>query len=400
MLGFFNSPSTAGLEPSGVRKRAGGTFSPRGGTIEGTEYDAVTEEEARKLLGDSEMELLGVLTGVVNVTLIKSKADKNGRYRGAQGIFYKDGRVYLDVNAGLASENDTIGQRTIVLTAAHELTHFIRAYNEAGYNALREFITDELGRKGVSLESLVQRKMDRSSDNLDYDAAMEEVIADACENMLTNVDQMKRFAEENEQAAKSMWKWLDRFLKKIEKAFNVKGPHTESYAMRDKVEDLRKMWFEALAQAHENAEAGVKARVTEQKEKLSPREKEIVTEAVDKAIANKGNLGTKGNRIPILEATQNLVDYVLAASDGEIDITGKTIALHGSEIWHEYKRHSLLNQKKKNQEIRFLLQKGAMLMLLMRFCHQTMLSAFHLLRRIDHNVGLSYMQNGQTSVAM
>ena len=227
----------------------------KGGKLEGVEYDAVTEEEARQLLGDGEMSLLAeALTKVVNVTLVKSREGEGGKYTGAQGIFYRNGHIFLDVNAGMIDAQT--GQRTVVLTAAHELTHFIRAYNKEGYKALRSFITSELVNKGLSLERLVSQKQARSSTKMSYDEAMEEVIADACETMLTDASQLKAFAEAHPSEARTIREWLGNFLDKISSAFTgLKTAHTEAEAMQDRIEELRKMWFEALAQANKNATA-------------------------------------------------------------------------------------------------------------------------------------------------
>ena len=130
----------------------------QGGALEGTEYDSTSVEEAMRLLGETEMEFVNkVLSKVANVTLIKSQL-VDGKYVGANGIFYRDGRIYLDVNAGLSAEN--VGQRSVVLAAAHELTHYIREFNEDAYDKLRGFIENELKRQGVDFEALIKREQD------------------------------------------------------------------------------------------------------------------------------------------------------------------------------------------------------------------------------------------------
>lgn len=228
-----------------------------GGKLDGVDYDGVTEAEAREKLGDEELALLqNGLSKVVNITLVKSRTDSKGHFVGAQGIFYKNGHVYLDINAGMIDAKT--GQRTVVLTAAHELTHFIRAYNEEGYKALRSFVTEELMKQGLSLERLVAQKRARSPVALSYDEAMEEVIADSCETMLTDTSKLKQFASQHPAEARTIADWLNKFLDKISSAFKgLKAAHTEAEAMQERIEDLRKLWFEALAQANQNADATI-----------------------------------------------------------------------------------------------------------------------------------------------
>lgn len=226
-----------------------------GGEIEGTEYDATSAEEAKKLLGDAEYSFLtDVMSKVVNVTLVKSK-EVNGSFTGAQGIFFRDGRVYFDVNAGMNSAAD-VGQRTIVLTAAHELTHYIRAYNEDAYKALRDFVAEELVNQGKNLEDLIDQKIKRSGYAIDEDEAMEEVVADACEMMLTDAQQISAFASQHEAEARGIWKWLDKFFTRVENAFSgLTARHEEAKAMQGRITELRQMWLDALAGANANAMA-------------------------------------------------------------------------------------------------------------------------------------------------
>jgi len=222
------------------------------GKIDGMEYDSVTEEEAKKKLGDAEYAFASeVLAKIVNVTLVKSKA-VNGSYVGAQGIFFRDGRIYLDVNAGMDTAD--VGQRTIVLTAAHELTHYIRAYNEEAYNALRDFVVTELVNQGKNLEDFIRQKQRRAGGTLTHDEALEEVIADACERMLTDGEQIMAFANEHTTEARGIWKWLDKFYSKWANAFKgLKTRHAEAEAMQGRITELRQMWLDALAGANENA---------------------------------------------------------------------------------------------------------------------------------------------------
>lgn len=219
-----------------------------GGEIEGSDYDATNEAEARKLLGDDEVDFVkNTLSKVADVTLVKSKADENGNFTGAQGIFYENGHIYIDVNAGLDSAD--IGQRTIILTAAHEMTHYIRSYNEAAYEALRDFIVAELTAKGQNIEDLMLEKQARSSKELSDDAALEEVIADSCEMMFTDVSKVKAFANAHEAEARMIWKWLDKFLSNMKERFSgLKAAHREAAAMMDKIDEMRKIWFKALGE--------------------------------------------------------------------------------------------------------------------------------------------------------
>ena len=68
-----------------------------------------------------------------------------------------------------------------------------------------------------------------------------------------------------------------------------------------------------------------------------------ISETVDEALSQKGKLSAKYNQEKISVVPQNISDMVSSASDGKIDISNKTIAIHGDSTWHEYIRHN--NQK-------------------------------------------------------
>lgn len=227
-----------------------GKVSYDGGEADGRKLKAPSKEAIDRM-SDAEKTLAEALTATgVNVVFYESEANAEGRYSGAQGMYY-NGTVYLDVNAGMNSVES--GQRTIVLTAAHEMTHFIRENSEAGYIALREFITDRLMQQGLDIEELVTQKRARESRELSYDEAVEEVIADACETVLTEPTAIQQLASDNMPLAKKIRKWLNDFFRKIKSAFaGLEAVHDEAKAMTDYMDELRAMWDDALADAVRN----------------------------------------------------------------------------------------------------------------------------------------------------
>lgn len=246
-----------------------GKVSYDGGEADGRKLKAPSKEAIDRM-SDAEKTLAEALTATgVNVVFYESEANAEGRYSGAQGM-YHNGTVYLDVNAGMNSVES--GQRTIVLTAAHEMTHFIRENSEAGYIALREFITDRLMQQGLDIEELVTQKRARESRELSYDEAVEEVIADACETVLTEPTAIRQLASDNMPLAKKIRKWLSDFFRKIKSAFaGLEAVHDEAKAMTDYMDELRAMWDSALADAVRNR-ANKNAAENGDRTKLSVRE--------------------------------------------------------------------------------------------------------------------------------
>ena len=226
-----------------------GRVSYGGVTYEGRTFKATTADkvkpEVRRVL-----EKFSAATGV-DIVFYESEADQRGDYVGANG-FYRNGTVYLDVHAGA---NSTSEKEAVLITAAHEFTHFIRENAPRRYNQLKEFVTEHLLENGYDFETLVERKIKAAQKDggLSRDAAVEEVVADACEMVLGNSKAIERLAKEKPGLAKRIADWLHEFFTDIRKAFEgVEARHEEAKAMLDYMDELTKLWDDALVEASEN----------------------------------------------------------------------------------------------------------------------------------------------------
>lgn len=262
--GGYNSPDSKAEEiPDTPRAKVGsGTVSFDGATLEGKEYAAVnmgslttTQKNQIKAL-----ETLAKTTGV-NITFFQSKMDSEGRFLGANGA-YKDGTLYLDVNAGLnkiRADGTTAGEIAVVRTAAHELTHFIQDFNETDYNDMKAYIVDalvkETGTKG--LDELIDLKIERAKrggGNISRAQALDEVIADGCEMMLKNSKVVEELAAENMTLARRIGRWIRSWNRKLKAAFEGVDAHNkEAKILMKEADKLQKMWDAALKKAVESS---------------------------------------------------------------------------------------------------------------------------------------------------
>lgn len=327
-----------------------GKVSYDGGEADGRKLKAPSKEAIDRM-SDAEKTLAEALTATgVNVVFYESEANAEGRYSGAQGMYY-NGTVYLDVNAGMNSVES--GQRTIVLTAAHEMTHFIRENSEAGYIALREFITGRLMQQGLDIEELVTQKRARESRELSYDEAVEEVIADACETVLTEPTAIRQLASDNMPLAKKIRKWLNDFFRKIKSAFTgLEAVHDEAKAMTEYMDELRAMWDDALSEAVRNranknaAENGDGAKYSlrsysEQQLRNWENSKRIVVYSSEAQLrefikdARAGRIG--GRKMYFGMVPQNLAQKIM--SETGINVDGYNCSLSAYEIQKIFKDH-------------------------------------------------------------
>lgn len=245
---YENAGRSGGTASTATAKKP--SVSLRGATVDGKAYAPVNRKtvDARQWASVKAMRAFSKVTGI-DVVFYQSQANAKGEYEGANG-FYKDGTLYLDINAG----RDTVGmtETAVLKTAAHELTHFIQQ-NSRQYEELKKFVVERLvAEEGVNFEDLVTDKQRRES-GLDYNEAVDEVVADACEMMLKDSTAAERLAKENRSLAQKIRDWLREWVENLKTAIEgLQAERTESKAMMQYAQELQKIWDDALVDAARN----------------------------------------------------------------------------------------------------------------------------------------------------
>ena len=204
------------------------------------------------------LKALGVVANTLGIDIYTfESAVVNGKRQGANGWFDpKDGSIHIDIHAGIN------GEGTMLFTAAHELTHFIREWSPTKFKVFADFLLEQYGKKGVSVDALVREqiaKAKRNGRDISYDTAYEEVIADSCEAMLADGDAVAKIAELKAKD-KTLWQkikeYLTNLVARIKSAYegmspdSVEGNHVAE--MLDTAERLKALWTEALVEASDN----------------------------------------------------------------------------------------------------------------------------------------------------
>lgn len=147
---------------------------------------------------------------------------QNGQKTHANG-WYKVGTndIYIDLNAGQD------GQGTIMYTAAHEISHFIKQFSPEKWNEIAEYVMNEYTKHyGGDVETLLLRQITKVKNRPDSknktqreieDEAFEELVCDSLSKMLidgTVVEAMANIKQKN----KGVWNTIkNAVLKLLEK---------------------------------------------------------------------------------------------------------------------------------------------------------------------------------------
>ena len=217
----------------------------------GVQYEAPSAEETETFKRSARYQYLAALSKKIGVDIVFFKG-------GAEGINgkYQNGTVYLAIDAS-PTKYDTV-DGYVMLTAAHELTHYIREASPARYAELKDFVTKHLIEQGKlengkTLTALIAAKRRAYADagvELSVDAAVEEVIADACEMMLKDNTLVAELRGESPGLHGMMSKWLKKFMAKVKTAFTgLEAYHAEAKGMMDSFDELQRIWNLGLTDA-------------------------------------------------------------------------------------------------------------------------------------------------------
>lgn len=236
----------------------------------------------------------------------------------------EDGSIHIDLYAGAD------GKGTMLFTAAHELTHFIKDQSPEKFQALSDFLMEQYGKNGVPVQALVEQQMAKARKHgkeLDYDGAFEEVVADSMESMLTD----GKVLQELKRQDKGLWQTVkDYVLELCEKIRKVyKGLKPDSLEgrmvaeMRDAAEEMRRLFTEGLVDAGENFQGAEKNPTTEggakyQARRLSDEDLQEYLLAGGRTNKKKIEASNSGGKI-ILTSQKEIVDYIDKAIDKQLD---------------------------------------------------------------------------------
>lgn len=285
---------------------------------------------------------MGVLSDVLGVDfhVFESYVDKNGNrvYKDTDGKikkapngYYKNGKIYIDLNAGAK------GEGVMIYTVAHELTHFIKEWSPAKFKVLADFLMEQYDKEGQNVNDLVQAQIEKAKRNnreIGYDEAYEEVIADSMETMLSDdavYEKILELKSKDENIVKKIGEFFAKIIDSFKKLMQQYPPETPEGKlvadMHDFFSKLQELFAEALVDAGNNFQAnkGQKNTTSEGDVKLQAREvdsngneywqiesnKDIFkgiksTKALKNAAYNYILHGDKGNKIVGLIDGQNL----------------------------------------------------------------------------------------------
>lgn len=196
----------------------------------------------------------------VNITF----TDK-GMAEGFNGKYESDtNTITLDIYAGVDKIEGKNYSDAIIPALSHEMTHWMKEKSPVMYQKMREYVLDTLqATTGINMVRIVDSEMARIQEahpdiKVTEDYAMDEILARACEDMLSNStkarellntlskEEQKSFIDHVKEFFQNLKEWVDDLLGQYQSGSAEAKFLRES---KGKVEKLSKMWDKALEQA-------------------------------------------------------------------------------------------------------------------------------------------------------
>lgn len=229
-----------------VDTTSGWTFS------DGKHYEGIQGKKLTKTQ-NSIVRMINNLADVLNIDYVIFDGDA----KGVLGVSQEGGVIAININAGM-----NVKRALAAETLSHELTHFQENFAPEEYEALRDAVINAAYEKNAELfEKRVQAQMrllpeSIKGDQERYDAAVREVVADACTTMLQNSKVVTELARKNMTLAEKVHDFIEQTIN------NIKQAIAEAYAdsdpayrrqevslIEDRLNEIQELWDEGLRAA-------------------------------------------------------------------------------------------------------------------------------------------------------
>ncbi|MBQ2249355.1 MAG: hypothetical protein II326_04195, partial [Clostridia bacterium] len=317
------APEKAEAKPE-ARKQTKGTVTVSDGMKPNKDFSDVqyATYKAAGILADS----LGL-----NIEIHKS-LERNGK---TVNGYYDTGTKVLHVNINAMRD----GKQIALYTLGHELTHYIKDWSPDKFNALADFVAEQMG---TDMETAVDEKMaslrrlgllDKKTTEQAAEMAREEVVADGMELILTD----GRVLDELAKTDKSLWEkvrdWIKSTVAKIRKYYGELNQASKTAQVlketMDSLDELERLFTEGVRVAGERTrteEAGVIIDESSGTAMFSiddiPRNQDEVDAAVNRLVAKLGVDETRARQwvqnelsLATLILRDDMVDYAHRKAD-------------------------------------------------------------------------------------
>ena len=248
---------------------------------------------------------LGKNTGLLfRITDSKYADGANGSYEKGKGIITID----------LQSDN-------VLGTVAHEMTHWLKDYNEIAYPMFRGHVVESLVRSsGTDFDTLKEAYRNRYGQNMTEEEIVDEIVADATTRFLNDEKLVKEILADKETKgfAAKILDWIKSVIDAYKELISHTGDRRASLALQEdlkRYEEARELWSYGIEEATQNMKKYEPVNHAEDSEaELSQVQlQKIIDEGTphEQLLEHIYQTGTHNNRYVYIQETPKILSKIL-----------------------------------------------------------------------------------------
>lgn len=221
---------------------------------DGAEYGTDAWKEKVQGLSKTARNQMGAIGEIATRLGLRVKMINDTENTNVYGYEMSNGTIYLNV-AGL---NRNKMSHHMLVTMAHEMTHWLEQNSLEGYRDLRQYALDNLRKEGKDVAQLMMktienqnRQMAKTGEMLDMTGAMAEIVAKSCENILSSQEMINTLQDINPSLYNKVKSFVRNFVARVNAAIEGMDPSLseEARALRKYTDEIAKRWLTARKEA-------------------------------------------------------------------------------------------------------------------------------------------------------
>ena len=224
-------------------------------TFDGTEYG--TEEWKAKIkdLSENVKVWMDTIAGIAQRAGIEAefKSLDNGKLYGWEN---KDG-IGLNINGWNYTRNQngrivkTGVRHHMLVTFGHEMTHWLQRNSLQGYNHLEQYVLQEYAKKYSADQLMFRVEKHMDSQGLNLEDAISEIVADSCDQILSDESVMKHIQETDGKLYTAVKGFVKDLISRFKDAIRgmKESASKEGRDMAGKLNEIAKIWLGAYDEA-------------------------------------------------------------------------------------------------------------------------------------------------------
>lgn len=188
----------------------------------------------------------------VDIHLVDHFTDENGKVLKNVNGEYIDGNIFINVNSDF--------EKNMGFIFMHEVTHHLKMYAPEQYKALENLVREKWFKyDSAQMQSEIAKKIEtyaKHGQKLTEEQALEEIIADAAHEFLTDRNFAREIANEDATLAQAVLTSIRnalRMLRRIMSADGLDETHMNTlFSQLDIMDEAERLWLDAYKQAVRN----------------------------------------------------------------------------------------------------------------------------------------------------